>query len=247
MLIHYTGNFMSNKKFGTRYNTLSYIEKAREIHSNYYDYSLVEYINSFSKINILCPTHGLFKQRACDHINQKQGCPKCSHNYAYTHTEFAKKSQEKYNGKFKIITPYIGMKHPITLSCADHGKFALKKAETHLNCNGGCPECWYLHRLENLKPGNISKIEKQWLDSLNITMRQHRIHINDRTFLVDGFDPNSNTVYECYGSYWHGNPEKYEPTEVNTKLNKTFGQLYEQTLARENLIKSKFNLVVKWV
>jgi hypothetical protein len=238
---------MSNKKYGTRYNTTSYIEKARAIHSNCYDYSLVEYTNSSAKIKIICPQHDIFEQRSCDHINQKQGCPKCSHNFKWSHTQFSAKSKDLYDDKFEIVNKYVGMKHPITLRCKLHGDFTLKKAEKHLEKNGGCPTCWYLGKLENLKPGNVSKVEKEWLDSLSVPLRQHRLSIGATTFIVDGFDPNTNTVYECHGSFWHGNPAKYPPNNINPKIGKTFGELYQSTLIREDIIKQKYQLITRWV
>lgn len=238
---------MSNKKHGTRYTTSSYIEKAKIIHNNKFDYSKVVYTSSHSKVKIICPYHGEFEQRACDHINQQQGCPTCSHNIPWTHEQYSLKSNNLYGDKFEIVTEYIGMKHPLTLRCKIHGEFTVKKAETHLKHSGACPECWYLGKLENLKPGNISKVEKEWLDSLSVPERQYKLSINNQIFLVDGFNPNTNTVYECYGSFWHGNPDKYDPNKINQKVKKTFGELYKNTITRENIIKQQYNLVTKWV
>ncbi|HET8688633.1 MAG TPA: DUF723 domain-containing protein [Methanosarcina sp.] len=224
-----------------------FVEKANKIHNNKFDYSNVLYTHSHEKVKILCPDHGIFEQRPCDHVNQKQGCPRCSHNMAWSHDNFVSKSKEQYQDKFEIVSEYIGMKHPITISCKDHGNFTLKKAEKHLDKNGGCPSCWYNGRLENLKPGNISKVETAWLDSLKVPLRQHKLIIKNQTFLVDGFDPATNTVYECHGSYWHGNPDMYKASDLNTKVGKTFGELYNQTLAKEKLIRQEYNLVTKWV
>ena len=39
-----------------------FIDKATKIHNNFYDYSLVNYINSLTKIKIICPKHGEFEQ-----------------------------------------------------------------------------------------------------------------------------------------------------------------------------------------
>jgi hypothetical protein len=50
---------------------------SNEIHNNKYDYSLVDYKNANTKINIICPTHGIFEQKPSSHIHQKQGCPIC--------------------------------------------------------------------------------------------------------------------------------------------------------------------------
>jgi asparagine N-glycosylation enzyme membrane subunit Stt3 len=76
--------------------------------------------------------------------------------------------------------------------------------------------------------------------------RQEKIIVNNNIFLVDGFDPLTNTVYEYYGSYWHGNPEKYSPNDVNPRIGKTFGELYQHTINRENQIKQFYNLITLW-
>ena len=47
----------------------SFIEKAIKIHGDIYDYSKVEYINSSSKIIIICKHHGEFKQTSNDHLS----------------------------------------------------------------------------------------------------------------------------------------------------------------------------------
>ena len=51
----------------------------RKIHGDTYDYSKIEYINSKTKIDIICSDHGLFKQTANNHLKGK-GCPKCGKN-----------------------------------------------------------------------------------------------------------------------------------------------------------------------
>lgn len=58
------------------YTTESYIEKAREIHGDKYDYSKTAYSGSRRKITVICPEHGGFTVRAADHL-QEQGCPLC--------------------------------------------------------------------------------------------------------------------------------------------------------------------------
>ena len=58
-------------------NTQEFIEKAKKIHNNKYDYSKVEYVNVKTKVCIICPEHGEFWQTPDSHINGKSGCPKC--------------------------------------------------------------------------------------------------------------------------------------------------------------------------
>lgn len=54
-----------------------FIEKAKQIHGDKYDYELVQYINATTKVKIKCFEHGIFEQCPKDHINQKQGCCLC--------------------------------------------------------------------------------------------------------------------------------------------------------------------------
>ena len=58
-------------------NTIQFIEKARKIHGDKYDYSKVEYINNSTKIIITCKEHGLFEQQPNNHLMGKK-CKKCS-------------------------------------------------------------------------------------------------------------------------------------------------------------------------
>lgn len=57
-------------------DTSYFIEKARAVHSDFYDYSKVGYVNSETKVCIICPTHGEFWQRPSHHYRRK-GCSKC--------------------------------------------------------------------------------------------------------------------------------------------------------------------------
>ena len=85
--------------------------------------------------------------------------------------------------------------------------------------------------------------EKEWLDSLGITERQYPIE----NYRVDGYDPETNTVYEFLGDYWHGNPEVYDPDDYNKSCSKTFGQLFDETNKRIKYIKSLgYNIITKW-
>ena len=59
-----------------RYTTEEFIEKAKEIHSDKYDYSKVVYKNSSTKVEIICPKHGSFFQNPYSHLNGC-GCPRC--------------------------------------------------------------------------------------------------------------------------------------------------------------------------
>ena len=57
--------------------TEDFIRKARLVHGNKYDYSKIEYVNIRTKIIIICPEHGEFKQTPNGHLLGK-GCSKCA-------------------------------------------------------------------------------------------------------------------------------------------------------------------------
>ena len=54
-----------------------YLKIFNEVHKEKYDYSQTKYIDSLTKINILCPIHGEFWQLPYDH-SIGHGCPKCA-------------------------------------------------------------------------------------------------------------------------------------------------------------------------
>jgi hypothetical protein len=62
-----------NKK---KLTTDEFIQKAKLIHSDKYDYSKVNYINNHTKVIIICPVHSDFEQQPTNHLLGK-GCSKC--------------------------------------------------------------------------------------------------------------------------------------------------------------------------
>ena len=73
---------------GKKLNKEDFIKNAYEIHKENYDYSLVEYKNNKTKVEIICKVHGVFNQLPIHHINGKSGCPKCYGNIKRTSEEF---------------------------------------------------------------------------------------------------------------------------------------------------------------
>ena len=55
----------------------NFIENASNLHNHKYDYSKINYIDNSSKIDIICPDHGIFKQTPQHHL-RGFGCQKCS-------------------------------------------------------------------------------------------------------------------------------------------------------------------------
>lgn len=60
----------------SEYTTENFIKKVQAVHGDRYDYSLAEYVNTETKVKIICKVHGMFEQRPKCHENGK-GCVKC--------------------------------------------------------------------------------------------------------------------------------------------------------------------------
>ena len=62
---------------GKKKTTSQFITEAIAIHGNKYDYSKVEYIDTHTKVCIICLIHGEFWAIPCDHLHH-HGCPHCA-------------------------------------------------------------------------------------------------------------------------------------------------------------------------
>jgi hypothetical protein len=69
---------------------VKFIDDARAVHGDAYDYSKVEYAGQQTKVVIVCPEHGPFEQTAEHHVKRAQGCPECSHHRSKGEAALAK-------------------------------------------------------------------------------------------------------------------------------------------------------------
>ena len=221
----------------------TFVLRAQKVHEDKYDYFKTNYINSNTKITIICKKHGQFLQNPFDHLGGA-GCPKCKackiRDLKKSNTkEFINKARKIHGNRYDYSeTDYKNNSTKIIIICKKHGKF-FKTPNSHL-FNQGCPKC--SHKISKSGTKWLDKIEKQYNLKLK---REYLIGIGKIT--IDGFDPKTNTCYEYYGNYWHGNPKTYKSSEINPSTKCSFGRLYQKTLKKEQLIKSAgYNLITKW-
>ena len=125
-------------------NTQEFIEKARAIHGDKYDYSKVEYVNAKTKVCIICTKHGEFWQRPSKHL-MGNGCPKCAEiNRAVSKRmsvdEFIRKAKEVHGDKYDYSkVEYKNNSTKICIICPEHGEF-WQAPYCHLK-GQGCPKC----------------------------------------------------------------------------------------------------------
>lgn len=71
-----------------------FLEQAKEVHGDVYDYSMVEYKTTHDKVKIICPKHGIFEQVAKSHLNGHM-CYDCAAQFrGWTHTQPVYRSYE---------------------------------------------------------------------------------------------------------------------------------------------------------
>lgn len=125
--------------------TKKFIKSAISVHGNKYDYTLVEYCGSKSKIKIICKKHGIFMQRPNDHLNG-HGCYFCgkilnNQNKNLTTKNFIKRAKSVHNDVYDYsFVKYIDSKTPVKIICEKHGVFK-QIPNNHLNGHR-CSYCY---------------------------------------------------------------------------------------------------------
>lgn len=121
-----------------------FIERSVTKHGNYYNYDEVIYTGKGNKVKILCPKHGLFEQRAGDHM-KGSGCAKCGvfkcQDWKRVTTEkFIERANKLYNSFFDYNKSVCKTAEDIvSIQCPLHGEFT-QKVKEHLK-GRGCKTC----------------------------------------------------------------------------------------------------------
>lgn len=124
----------------TRKKSLAeFLEEARSVHGDKYDYSQVDYQGNKVKVKIGCPVHGYFWQVPKLHL-KGSNCPKCNKSYKLSQEMFKKKATLKHKNKYRYQKSiYKNVRTPVIITCPIHGDF-LQKPREHLSGHG-CPVC----------------------------------------------------------------------------------------------------------
>ena len=127
-----------------RITTEQFIEKARAVHGDKYDYSKVVYIRRKNKVKVVCPLHGDFLVRGCKHLVGR-GCPKCRGKTVsprkLTTEIFIQRAKARHGDRYDYSKAvYTGSNHKIEIGCKKHGFFWVR-ASSHLGTDKACPKC----------------------------------------------------------------------------------------------------------
>jgi very-short-patch-repair endonuclease len=144
-----TGNGCPNCK---RISTEFFIQKAKEIHGDKYDYSRVICLNRSTPVLIYCKVHEhTWKTSFIRHVECKAGCKQCSAEELHKSTlyqrklDFIKRARSIHGDKYSYDrVDFKGMREPVEVYCNSCEESWFVAAFSHAKPNGtgnGCPRC----------------------------------------------------------------------------------------------------------
>jgi hypothetical protein len=177
----------------------AFIEDAKQVHGDRYDYSLVDYDNHKTKVKIICTIHGVFEQQPNNHLSG-QNCPSCVGGVRSTKEEFITKSIKKQGNLYDYSkVEYVNGTTKVKITCIAHGIFEQTPTK-HLQ-GQGCPKC------------KFSKGEKEVMKVLNkygIIYEHEKSFdgcVSEKKLRFDFYLPEKNMCIE-YDGEQHFNPNK---------------------------------------
>lgn len=220
-----------------------FIEKAKAVHGDKHDYSQVEYINTDTKVTIVCKEHGAFQQTPYKHL-KGQGCPICgvkkraagrvgkSINTAkpvqIRASNFVRNALLVHGKKYDYSqVKYINYQMPVRIVCPKHGVF--EQSPSNHVAGKGCIKCTC---------NAISKPEQKIHDAFPEFKQSDRVTLNGKELdLLHG-----NVAVEVNGVHWHSDkykPDGYHLYKTNLCANKGIQLLHFWDIEVEN----KFEIV----
>ena len=182
---------------GKKITTEEFIEKARKIHGDKYDYSKVEYKGANEKVCIICPEHGEFWQRPADHL-RGISCRLCSViknslKKTLSTEEFIEKAKKIHGSNYdysKVL--YVHNQKKVCIICPEHGEF-WQTPSNHLQGHK-CPKC----AIDNIR-------KKQALKKWQFVEKANKIHCGKYDYSKVEYINNSTKVcIICpeHGEFW---------------------------------------------
>ena len=211
----------------------TFLKECKEVHSDKYDYSKVEYVDDKTKVCIICPEHGEFWQKPNKHL-MGQGCKACGRIRTINaslrrNSNFVNKIKVIFGDKYDYSkVEYKKAKINVCLVCKKHGDFYARP--DHLLSGHGCPLC---------RESTMERSVRVVLIENNIEHIQeyHNVEILNKQSL-DFFIPSKNIGIECQGEQ-HFKENFYKIFSENSSSNLEYvKQLDERKkkLCRDNNI-----------
>lgn len=225
-----------------KYTTREIIEQFQEARGDTFDYSLVDYVHSQTKVKIICRTHGIFEQLVNMH-RKGQGCAKCMYddkrsNASDVITKFNAVHGDRYD--YSLVN-YKNTDIKVIIKCAEHGEF--KQTPYHHASGSGCPKCIGRHKtlaeliaLFRLVHGDRYNYSQLTLagssDKVNIICKEHGVFKQRIDSHLSG-----KGCIKCSGTY------QYNTNEITEKFIAVHGKKYAYNLVDYKKIHEKIKIV----
>lgn len=157
-----------------------FLERAHQAHGNRYEYDTTNYRGAITKIDIICPKHGIFKQIPAYHM-AGQGCPRCArklwHYNQMTTEMFLEKAKKIYEDTYDYsLVKYERSNLKIKVICRTHGVFEVTP-NNHLRKMGRCPKCAEVSRADKRRSNTqefIAKAKKVHGDKYDYSLADYK-------------------------------------------------------------------------
>lgn len=210
-----------------------FIERARTVHGNKYDYSTCS-VDDKGRPTIICPTHGAFTQTRAAHA-RGQGCPQCAYAARLASNkkraieaakQFTSKANEVHNQAYSYDNVCYSTVHAkVSITCNTHGEFNQTPA-AHLN-GQGCPECANEKRAAVAESGGERAIAN-WFDRHNIAFERQKTFDgcrNQFALRYDFYVPSLNLLVEFDGQQhfefvkrFHQTRERFDESQKRDQI-----------------------------
>jgi predicted nucleic-acid-binding Zn-ribbon protein len=221
-----------------------FIEKAKIIHGNKYDYLKVDYKNNSTKVIILCKEHGEFTQNPYNHLNGA-GCGRCAGTAKYNTDEFIEKVKLIHGDKYNYSK--VNYKNSITktiIICKEHGEFE-QTPKLHLN-GAGCGKC-----VGTAKSNTKEFIEKSKLiheDKYDYSMVDYK-NCNTEVIIIckihGEFKQKPNNHLNNYGCSKCSGNYRMTINEFIEKFKEKYGELYDYSKIDYKNSRTKIKIICK--
>lgn len=193
----------------SRYTVERFIELAKKVHGDKYDYSQVEYKDSQTKVAIICHEkdilgneHGIFWQKPNSHLHGHK-CPRCNGRRKTTEQWIAEAKAVYPDGKYSFEkTNYTHARDKVIVTCNEHGDF-LTLPRDFLRGHG-CPKC-QMPKLEALLEKTLQE------NGINYEGQKKAVWLQGMS--LDFFIPNKNIAIECQGIQHYKDKEFFNKRE----------------------------------
>ena len=123
----------------------AFVERARKVWGDKYDYSKVVDPKSHNEVTIICRKHNVeFQQSAYAHLSHYEGCPECKKDNPrnWDTEKFIVEARKIHGDKYDYSqVEYVDNKTEVIIKCNVCGTVFKQKPQVHILHKCGCPEC----------------------------------------------------------------------------------------------------------